>query len=698
MTRLWARLRDLLHRERRSFLAGGRDVVETTRQSFLSLEARAGAALFTALWAWSLVRVPALPPYPFDPGPAFARLGADAVFSMAMFRALVLALHAAAGAVLGILLRNAWDLADELLPIPPRRAWRRRTRWTVTAGLLLFLHVGALLSAMRANPALYAPAFHDRGGPARLFQDWLATGWLSALGWLWTAGAFLLAVAGLVQMLRRFRRWFMVYPLPTRVASGVLGVGAAFFFMGLWGVFRFHRPINEGPNVVLIAAEGLRSADLKDAAGLPALGVLAHRGRTFLSCAPTVSQREAAIMTLVTGRSPLSHGVRHAFPAAADTLLDTDSLPVQLRRAGYETAVSAGAGGDLFGRLSPAFDRTRAPDLSVPGILRRDILRRSVHLLPYLRGRLVGRWLPVLRSIPAFSHPGFLAAEASGLLKQLRFERRFFLLVHMTGGAPSVDRSVGRILRSLDDLDLEASTWVVLWSPFAAPGPGEKSGAVDVTSPAVFSAPLIVTGPVQRLSPRWIQSPVRDVDVAPTVLSAAGLSFPDSMEGLPLLELDPDAPDFGLRDIYSETDLWTSPADNPLPPSDRLSHGAPSSWLEEDPETGVEDRSRGGSRARSQGRLRIRPSAEDAVLSYRHRLLQAGRERLVYRPGRNGVIFEYYDLAKDPSAKDNLAGTRPGAERVKALKEVLFQELRREAGWRPQNDFWIPEAIMRDKQ
>jgi hypothetical protein len=181
-----------------------------------------------------------------------------------------------------------------------------------------------------------------------------------------------------------------------------------------------------------------------------------------------------------------------------------------------------------------------------------------------------------------------------------------------------------------------------------------------------------------------VRAPVRDVDAAPTILSALGLIPSESMEGISLLDTDPDTPAFAARGVYTESDLWMNPDDNPLPAGVRPSFGAPSSWLEEDPE--------------APGRFRVRPSAEDALLAIRHRLFQRGNERIVYRPGRFRVVFQYYDLLADPRAARDLAGAREGQDRVRDMKEAFFQELRREAGWRPQNDYWIPEALMRDKQ
>lgn len=363
-----------------------------------------------------------------------------------------------------------------------------------------------------------------------------------------------------------------------------------------------------------------------------------------------------------------------------DVRLDVDSLPERLRRAGFKTAALSGQGGDFLGRVSPSLDRVRAPDLSVPGILRRDVLRRAVHLLPYLQGRWARILIPALRAVPELDDPRLLGREAEGWLRQLRFERQFVLTVQFSqeNDLAAVDRGVDGILRALESLDLDDRTWLIVWSPFAS------SDGKDAASPSRFSAPFVVAGPVGRPAPRWVRTPVRDVDVAPTILSALGLLPSESMEGLSLLEADPETPAFSARGVYTESDLWMNPDDNPLPVDERPSYGPASTWLEEDPE--------------APGRLRIRPAAEDSLLAVRHRVFQAGNERIVYRPGRFKVVFQYYDLLADPGAIHDLSGTRTGQDRIRDLKETFFQELRQETGWRPQNDYWIPEAFMRDKK
>jgi hypothetical protein len=736
----------IFRREGRTLYAGGREVVETTKREGLSFEGRAGAILFLGLHGLSFLQSPAPLPAAFDLGPAFERLAAEAALSTFIFHVVVALAAAAAGAFLGVFIRSAWDLAEALAPIPRRRAWRRRYRWGTTISLLLFLHGGFLLGAFRAQPAAFQAAFFDHGGLWRFVQTGFTDGFLVPFGLLWRAGAALVLLLGVLQMGWRFSRWFLSFPLPTRIASLVLGTGTVIFLMGIWGVFRFHAPRNVGPNLVVLIAEGLRSDDLMDPALTPALNALLHRSRAFTACVPPVAQRESALMTFLTGRSPLTHGLRHAFPAGSDVQLGAESLPGRLRRAGSTVAVAADAGGDLFARLSPSFDRTRATLLDVRGMIHRDILRRSVHLLPYLRISWLGgqpwarRLLPALRAVPEMADPLMLAAEGKALLQQLRFEDRFCLILHFSGlGMPAAisssearralshdrngsaktarswryrvpeqalfrrfgavspseavraqalvranlqvfDRAVASVLENVEESGLTDATWVALWSPFADQRgeDGRLGRGASLSGRSVYEAPFLLAGPFGRTPPRTISVPVSAEDIAPTLLAAAGVPVSEEMEGVSLLGEDA----FSAREVYAETDLWYDPEEASAVGG--LPYGTPSTWLEEDPET--------------PGRLRVDPAREDALLAFKHRLLQWGPERLIYRPARDKVHYALYNVAQDPEGRSDLAGSRVGAERIKDLREIFFQSLQRESGWRPQNDFWIPEAFLRESE
>jgi hypothetical protein len=99
----------------------------------------------------------------------------------------------------------------------------------------------------------------------------------------------------------------------------------------------------------------------------------------------------------------------------------------------------------------------------------------------------------------------------------------------------------------------------------------------------------------------------------------------------------------------------------------------------------------------SPGHLRLDPAWEDAALVFRDRMMQLGGERLLYHPGPNSVSFEFFQTNFDPEARRNLARTTLGRARVRELREVLFRHLNRESGWRPQNDYWIPESFLRER-
>jgi hypothetical protein len=129
--------------------------------------------------------------------------------------------------------------------------------------------------------------------------------------------------------------------------------------------------------------------------------------------------------------------------------------------------------------------------------------------------------------------------------------------------------------------------------------------------------------------------------------------------------------------LYAETGLWWFWDQGG---ADRIAYPEILDLLEPDPD--------------QPGRLRLDPAWEDHVLVAKHRLLQIGPERLVYRPTRRGVAYDLFDFRADPSA--NMARTPEGAARLRDLKEDLFQFLSREAGWRPQNGYWIPETLLRE--
>jgi hypothetical protein len=452
---------------------------------------------------------------------------------------------------------------------------------------------------------------------------------------------------------------------------------------------------------LVLVVDGLRSDSVEprsDAgSSAPRLSELARRGRYFPRCAASLPAAAPSLMTFLTGRSPLTHGVRHAFPPAEDASSDARDLPSLLAARGYATAVLADSAGEFFFRFRPAFHEARAPDGRAAARLRQRALKAHAHILPYVTNP-AGRFLfPSLRALPELSDPALLADEARGALARLRFKGKFFLAVcfsalHTQRGASSADReefrrlygagvaavdgAAGRLLAALKEFDLAHNTTVVLWSPFgedlSESGPGHGA---HLRGARVIGSPLVIYDP-RRPAPFRSADVVRAEDVAPTLLDLAGVPPPAFMEGSSLAR-----PESVPRpDAYAETDVWVSVAAGPEPAA-RMPYPPLADLLELDPRSGY---------------LVMKAAAEDHVLTAKHRMIQRGNERLIYMPTRKGVRYELLDFGADPDGLRDFSGEPGRQARAAELKEALFQLLSRERGWRPQNGYWIPEAFLRE--
>lgn len=712
-------------------IVSGRDAMATTRASLVSIEARVGAAVFVALALGAAWRLP--------PGVS-SDLGAPAA-TWALARAwhagrlwawgLVLILvHAAVGAAWGLAVKNAWGLLGRVYPRAAAVRFRTGLVAAFTGALVLLAHGLLLWRDMGRHPALY-----EALRPAAAAIDgwqWVAVSvaprGVSAAALL-VAGTLLGAAFGFVAW--RWRDWFWGFSRPTRMAIGVLGGAAVLFGTGLWGVRRVQRERNAGPNVLLITVDGLRTTDLRSAAA-PGLAAWASEGQVWARCVPAVDAQTPAFLTALSGVSPLTHGVRHDFPSRAnqtpppdgDLGPAPDTLTDFFRRKGAWVAALSGPGGEFFERHADAFDDRRAPPRDAAAVLRRRSLERSRHLLPYLSGRWGRVLFPGLRGSPALADPALLAADARRWLRRARFRSRFFLWVHFAdpagpvaspiaarrlaktgrgsfrpslGGEDSppsappgeqrralvhaanlaaLDRAFHALLNDLSRFRLSANTTVALWSPRASPlTRAEASEARALRGGPLFNAPFAFQSPGAAQGV-WRNNAVRAVDVPATLVAAGGGTVPDEWEGVSLLRgVGLPADERGI--VYTEA-VWPDPRgttagpDAPSPLADML----------------MEDRD-------APGEWRIDPAQEDALVAGRSRLLQWGAERLIYHPAADRVVFEYFRLGPDGTPGPEESATPAGAARVRDLKEVFYRYLAREAGRRPQNEYWIPEALLR---
>jgi hypothetical protein len=468
----------------------------------------------------------------------------------------------------------------------------------------------------------------------------------------------------------------------------------------------------------LISVDGLRSGDLENEIDAPRFTELASASRVWARCVPPSPDLAPTLATALTGRSPLVHQVRHEFPAARDLESGPETLAGLLRRRGFYTAVLSDGPHGYFSRVAGEFDEARAAGDSLRARLARRALERSPHLLPYLGGAWGRRLFPPLRGSRALADPALLAREAEARLASFRNRSTFFLWVHFSclsfpveAVSPSVARrlaagdiarpswdglreqaagpeewarrgrarkaALAALLEGLRRRRLDRSTAVILWSPRATALSAKEEASLDrLGNGPLFEAPLLWRDPL-RPSVEREDAPVRAVDVPSLAAGWAGVEVPEGWEGS-RIELSPPGGESGLVFVEARVPFLL-----PLEPPDWSLHPPLVKLL-------MEDR-------HAPGHWCVDPAWEDATRVGRDRLMQVDQERLVYRPGRRGAVFEYYRLDQDPEARRDLSGSRAHAARAKELEEMFFRHMARETGWRPQNDYWIPDAFLRER-
>ena len=139
-------------------------------------------------------------------------------------------------------------------------------------------------------------------------------------------------------------------------------------------------------------------------------------------------------------------------------------------------------------------------------------------------------YAPMLPHTPHNPPPRFMAPQREGAasLPQARY-------LAMCGW---FDETCGQLLKHLDDKGLRDNTLVVYvtdngWIQDPS-GPGYRSDSKQSQYDGGLRTPIMVRWP-GKVKPEKIDKPVSSIDIAPTILNAAGIGIPSSLEGIDLL-------------------------------------------------------------------------------------------------------------------------------------------------------------------
>ena len=453
-------------------------------------------------------------------------------------------------------------------------------------------------------------------------------------------------------------------------------------FLVVWAASLPSPAVAEKPNVLLILSDDhsvphlgcYGSSNCKRFNITPHLDALAAEGMRFDRAYTSAPQCAPSRISIFAGRSPVGLGVtRFAQPARPNVPFFTDVL----RENGYWTGLD-GRHQHLDGRVRESGHIEEAlVELGMRSLQSRfDHFVRSARTKGDGLARVSDRVAAVLDKVPTgvpfflyfgFSQPhrgfgedyGNIDPSSLGLppdwpdLPEVRVDYARFL-----NEVRDLDSGVGAILQLLRDRGLEDNTLVIFM--------GDNGEALFRGKGTLFDrgthVPLIVRWPGVVEAGSATDSLVSGVDLAPTILAAAGLIALPSMTGISFLPELRGEEFLGRKYVFSERGWhW-----GPITRTDGF------------------DLSRSITSRRYRYIYNAIPdraytpvdmSRKDAWLAVQteHRTgqLSSLHERLYFQNPR--PVLELYDLQEDPYELQNLAGR----EDMNAIEQVLRQELDR---------------------
>lgn len=346
---------------------------------------------------------------------------------------------------------------------------------------------------------------------------------------------------------------------------------------------------NSRPNVIVLVTDDQRW----DAVGYagnsiirtPNIDGLAKRGVAFKNAFVTTSICMASRASILTGQYERRHGCTFGTPPLSDEAM-AESYPVLLRQAGYRTGCIGKFGVSVRPPAKRFFDWWRAfqgqgkyEQVDEHGVFKHLTRVMEDHAVEFLRGCRPDRpfclcvnfkaphcqdgdpmqfiydpiyedlYQDVTIPVPKTATPRhfealpeFLRTSEARERWKVRFAtpavyqesvKAYYRLI--TG----VDRAVGRIVRELKELSLDDNTAIVLIGDNGFYLGEHGLAGKWFPHEESIRVPLLVYDPRLPASKRGraLEQMALNVDVAPTILSMAGLPVPDGMQGRSLLGL-----------------------------------------------------------------------------------------------------------------------------------------------------------------
>lgn len=426
----------------------------------------------------------------------------------------------------------------------------------------------------------------------------------------------------------------------------------------------------------------------------PFLKSLAEQGTLFTQCYVPCARTAPSLLSLLTGSWPHRLGVRDNFVPDERTRLPVEALPSLLKKHGYFTAALSDWCGADMGKFDLGFDYADVPkdQWNIKLFIRQGPKDLRLLLSLFSRNHLGKRFLPEIYYLGGVPQTDELGLEARGLISRLALqEQPFFLNVFFStthgpfgaeypyyahfadpnyqgeskfvmarvtdpweiirrqaepreafdldqvinlydGCVARFDDEVKRIMDHLSRCGLMDNTIVVVYSDhgmefFENQTWGQGNSVISDVSNRI---PLLIRAPGMKQGGN-VTSPVRSIDLAPTLLDLVGVEYNYEMDGVSLKCLLQDSASKCDLDVFCETGIWLT--NLPGTPSGHLCYPGLLDLLT------VRDI--------ATGTISLKPEYEDIIIGAKDRMIRSGRWKLVYQPLENGPLLRLFDLEQD---------------------------------------------------
>jgi arylsulfatase A-like enzyme len=467
----------------------------------------------------------------------------------------------------------------------------------------------------------------------------------------------------------------------------------------------------------------------------PNIKKLSDNAVQFLHCYVPQARTAASIASILTGTWPHDHNIRSNYVPDHETVLPVTSLPDILSSNGYHTAVIGDWAASDLGKLQFGFEDidTGSDQWNIKYLIRQGPKDLRFFLTLFTHNRFGKYFLPELYYLAGVPMTDLIGLATRNKLYELARNRRpFFLTVFFStthgpfgstypyyskyrhpdymgesrfamsglstvkdiiskqeadkgtfdidqiinlydGAVENFDNELSKIIDYIASIGILDNSIIVIFSDHGVDlFEKETWGQGNILSEASHRVPLIFYS-TSFPSGQIISTPVRSIDIAPSLLALAGIQKSSSMSGESLFLTEDRLPIKPAQASFMETGVWLGKVRGL--PSDRMVYPSILEILEIKDET--------------TGTLSLKPQFHDVVIEAKARMVINDGWGLSYLPLKSSAEFALYDLKKDPDRNVDVSDIHP--EIAEKLKSTLVDWMLQDKSLRWEHDHLLPE-------